>query len=192
MAGFAAAITIFMEERLMDYYQIKQITLASAIAVVCTLPVAATVDAEIYLKYDGVVGESTDSAHKDEIDVLSWSWGMSSDSKDKKGTCIEDLLLTKYVDSATPGFVQSAANRDQPVNAVLTVDRAGETTFVLEFSGIGVKEIHTHQADADDRPTEEVAFYYNKVDGTYQRPVDADGTTYDPQSFVVLPGKCKP
>ena len=176
----------------MDYYQIKQVTLASAIAVVCTLPVAATVDAAIYLKFEGIDGESKDNAHKDEIDVLSWSWGMSSDSKDKKGPCIEDLLLTKYVDSATPGFVQSAANSDQPVNAVLTVDRAGEPTFVLEFSGIGVKEIHSSQNHTDDRPVEEVAFYYNKVDGTYQRPVDSDGTRYEPQSFVVIPGKCKP
>jgi len=26
---------------------------------------------------DGIDGESTDSKHKTEIDVLSWSWGIS-------------------------------------------------------------------------------------------------------------------
>ena len=30
-----------------------------------------------FLKIDGIAGESTDVAHKDEIDVLSWSWGVA-------------------------------------------------------------------------------------------------------------------
>lgn len=33
----------------------------------------ATVD--YFLKIDGIDGESTDNKHKNEIDVLSWSWG---------------------------------------------------------------------------------------------------------------------
>ena len=30
-----------------------------------------------FLKIDGIPGESTDVNHKDEIDVLSWSWGVT-------------------------------------------------------------------------------------------------------------------
>ena len=30
---------------------------------------------DFFLKIDGIPGESTDAKHKDEIDVLSWSWG---------------------------------------------------------------------------------------------------------------------
>lgn len=32
---------------------------------------------DMFIKIDGIKGESTDDKHKDEIDVLSWSWGMS-------------------------------------------------------------------------------------------------------------------
>ena len=31
-----------------------------------------------FLKLDGIAGESTDAAHKGEIDVESWSWGVSN------------------------------------------------------------------------------------------------------------------
>ncbi|MGB7991069.1 MAG: type VI secretion system tube protein Hcp, partial [Candidatus Methylophosphatis roskildensis] len=30
---------------------------------------------DFFLKIDGIEGESADSKHKKEIDVLSWSWG---------------------------------------------------------------------------------------------------------------------
>ena len=33
--------------------------------------------AKIFLKIGNIKGESTDSKHKDEIDVFSWSWGVS-------------------------------------------------------------------------------------------------------------------
>jgi Type VI secretion system effector, Hcp len=29
---------------------------------------------DVFLKVDGIKGESTESRHRDEIDVLSWSW----------------------------------------------------------------------------------------------------------------------
>ena len=33
--------------------------------------------ADYFLKIDGIKGESLDDKHKDEIDVLSFSWGVS-------------------------------------------------------------------------------------------------------------------
>jgi type VI secretion system secreted protein Hcp len=32
----------------------------------------------IFLKLDGVTGESKDKVHSKEINVLSWSWGMAN------------------------------------------------------------------------------------------------------------------
>ena len=32
---------------------------------------------DMFLKLDGIKGESLDATHKDEIDVLAWSWGLS-------------------------------------------------------------------------------------------------------------------
>lgn len=52
---------------------------------------------DMFLKIDGVDGESLDAQHRNEIDVLAWSWGASSDMR---RTCIQDISVTKYVDSA--------------------------------------------------------------------------------------------
>ena len=32
---------------------------------------------DMFLKIDGIQGESTDNSHKDEIDLLSYTWGES-------------------------------------------------------------------------------------------------------------------
>ena len=32
---------------------------------------------DIFLELEGIKGESKDHKHKDQIDVLSWSWGMA-------------------------------------------------------------------------------------------------------------------
>lgn len=33
---------------------------------------------DMFLKIDGIKGESQDKKHKDEIDLSSWSWGAST------------------------------------------------------------------------------------------------------------------
>src|SRR5918996_1816239 len=65
---------------------------------------------DMFLKVTGVQGESQDSKHKGEIDVLSWSWGASTgDARVRKGrvpvACIQDLQLTKFVDSSSPALI---------------------------------------------------------------------------------------
>ena len=51
------------------------------------------------------MGESKDSKHAGEIDVLAWSWGASG-GKGSTG-CIQDLSLTKHIDSATPALIMN-------------------------------------------------------------------------------------
>jgi type VI secretion system secreted protein Hcp len=179
-----------VEELFMDYAQLKQITLASAIAVACTLPIAEDARASVFAKYDGVDGESADATHKGEIDVLSWSWGMSSEEGSNKLPCVEDLRITKFVDSATPGLIAAAHSGDSS-HAVITVERDDQATLILEVVEVAVKEMHFAQRPSDNRPMEEVALNFSEVLGTYQRLPDADGTSYPPQPFVVIPGKCE-
>lgn len=53
--------------------------LACAAALLSVLPLSAGAAAlDFFLKIDTVKGESSDSKHKDWIDVLSWSWGVST------------------------------------------------------------------------------------------------------------------
>src|SRR5215208_3992575 len=86
---------------------------------------------DMFLKLTGVKGESTDSKHKDEIEVLSWSWGMSTGTaRVKKGTiapkCIQDLQLTKLSDSATPQLIMNGVLGQPAKEGTLTMRKAGK------------------------------------------------------------------
>ena len=67
---------------------------------------------DMFLKLDGIKGESQDKSHKDEIAILAWSWGVSNSGSAHLGggagsgkVNIQDLSLTKYIDVATPDLV---------------------------------------------------------------------------------------
>ena len=85
----------------------------------------------MFLKMSGVKGESTDDKHRDEIDVLSWSWGTSTGTgKVKRGAiapqCIQDLELTKLLDSSTPQLIMNGVLGEAAKEATLTMRKAGK------------------------------------------------------------------
>jgi len=65
------------------------------------LPLNAAVD--MYIKIEGIKGESRDKQHKGEIDVLAWSWGMT-----QSGTS-----NTKPPPKDMPGELQLRVNMDK-------------------------------------------------------------------------------
>ena len=88
---------------------------------------------DMLLNIPGVKGESkVESDPKNQIDVLSWSWGMSNHGKTHVGSGggsgkvdVQDVSLTKYVDSSSPKFMLACCKGSHFDNAVLTVRKAG-------------------------------------------------------------------
>jgi type VI secretion system secreted protein Hcp len=69
----------------------------------------------IFLKLDGVVGESKDNVHSKKIDVLSWSWGMANSGSAHVGggagsgkVNVQDVSHCKYIDSSSPKLMPAA------------------------------------------------------------------------------------
>ena len=88
---------------------------------------------DMFLKIKGVDGESADSVHAKEIDVSSWSWGMSQSGTTHVGrgggagkVSVQDITITKYIDKATPNLIKACCNGKHFDEAVLTVRKAGE------------------------------------------------------------------
>ena len=57
---------------------------------------------DMFLKIEGIEGESQDNAHKDKIDIVSWSWGMSNSGSTHGGggagadkVSMQDFNVTK-------------------------------------------------------------------------------------------------
>jgi type VI secretion system secreted protein Hcp len=103
---------------------------------------------DMFLKIEGskqglIKGESRDAAHKDEIDVLTWSWGMQSHPSIQSGlasgkTSITELVVTKGADRASTAIMSSLRNNEMIKKATLTVRKAGQNP--LEYLKIVLEQ----------------------------------------------------
>jgi type VI secretion system secreted protein Hcp len=67
---------------------------------------------DMFIKIGDLKGESRDKTHKEEIDVLAWSWGMSNSGSAHTGggagagkANVQDVSLTKYIDKSSPDLM---------------------------------------------------------------------------------------
>jgi type VI secretion system secreted protein Hcp len=172
----------------------------AAIVVAASLmaPSSALAAVDMFLKITEVTGESKDIAHKDEIDVLAWSWGASSgNARTGKGAlpvaCIQDLSVTKYIDSASPELILSAALGTVAKEAVLTVRKAGEKPLeylVIKMSDVLVTSYSTGGSGGEDRLTENVTLSFESLKGEYRKQ-KADGTGDTAIPFEIAGGVCR-
>jgi type VI secretion system secreted protein Hcp len=147
----------------------------------------------IFIKIDGIKGESQNKMHKDEIDVLSWNWGLGHAGSPQAGTTggasagkvtVQDLSITKRTDIATPPLMLSCANGKHFKQALLTVCKEGEKSF--EFLRIKINEVLVTSISTsysiDGTITENVIFNFSKVEVDYVRQ-KPDGTAGESSEF---------
>jgi len=101
---------------------------------------------DMFIKIGSLKGEAQDSKHKDEIDVLSWNWGVTNSGSAHvgggagAGKCnVQDFSFTKYLDKASPDLMLAACNGKHFDKAVVTVRKAGENP--LEYLQITLEEV---------------------------------------------------
>src|SRR5262245_33816840 len=93
-----------------------------------------------FLKIDGIEGESTDAAHKAEIDVESWSWGVSQSALGAGGgagtgkATFQDMHFVARISKASPKLFLSCATGTHHKVATLSGARtAGKTVDYLKY-----------------------------------------------------------
>lgn len=139
---------------------------------------------DMFLKLSDIKGESQDSKHKGEIDVLAWSWGMNNSGSAHTGggagagkVNVQDLSLTKYMDKSSTNLMLACCNGKHFDSAVLTVRKSGEQP--LEYLKVTMKEVlisavSTGGSGVEDRLTENVTLNFAQVKVEYQ-PQGKDG-----------------
>ncbi len=141
---------------------------------------------DIFIKIGDIKGESQDKTHKDEIEVLNWSWGMSQSGNMHTGTgggagkvSIQDLSLTKYVDKATPNLMMHCSSGKHVAKVTLTVRKAGGDAqveyLIINLEEVLISSLSTGGSGSDDRLIENITLNFAKVTVDYQ-PQKADGT----------------
>jgi type VI secretion system secreted protein Hcp len=139
---------------------------------------------DMFMKIETVDGESRDKAHKKEIDVLAWSWGLSNSGSAHVGggagagkVNVQDLSFTKWVDSSTPKLALACCDGKHFTAATLVVRKAGEKPveyLKIKMDEVLITSISTGGSGGEDRLTENVTLNFAKVSLDYV-PQDEKG-----------------
>ena len=140
---------------------------------------------DMFLKLNNIDGESVDKSHAKEIDILSWSWGMSQSGTTHIAqgggagkVSVQDISITKYVDKASPTLMSKIATGEHITEATLTVRKAGKTPLeyiVITMEDVLISSISTGGSGGEDRLTENITLNFARVKSSYV-PQKADGS----------------
>ena len=170
--------------------------MVGAFAAAATVGATTVAASDIFLKIGDIKGETADKSHPNEIEVLSWSWGVSGPiagdtKKTAQPACAQPLSVSKFVDRATPPLVTNAVLNTTTPSAKLTVRKAGAIPFeflVVDLVGVTVKALTNGGTTFDDRMRENLTLGFASATITYT-PQKSDGTADTPVS-ATTPASC--
>ena len=140
---------------------------------------------DIFAKIGDIKGESLDNKHKDEIEVLSWSWGVQQSGTMAHGSgggegkaSFNDFNFSHHVDKASPVLLKACATGDHIKDATITVRKAGkgqQEFLIVKMNDILITSVNPSGASDAAATAEHVALQCSKVDLEY-KPQKADGS----------------
>src|SRR4029077_15545903 len=87
----------------------------------------------IFAKLGDIKGESLDNKHKGEIEVLSYSWGVTNPGSLHSGggggagkATFQDLSIVHKIDKASPVLLKACATGEHLKDATITFRKAGK------------------------------------------------------------------
>ncbi len=142
---------------------------------------------DMFLKLDGIKGESKDDKHKDEIHIESFSWGMNQSGTFHAGggggagkVNIQDISITKYVDKSSCDLMYHCASGKHIPNGLLTVRKAGEKPLEylkIKMTDILISGLQATGHGGGDLLSENVSLNFAKFQLEYQeQKPDGSGT----------------
>ncbi len=146
---------------------------------------------DYHLKLDGIKGESTDSKHKDEIEIESFSWGANNPGTFASGggggagkVNFQDFHFTSRTSVASPNLMKACASGQHIKEAILTVRKAGKEQqeyYVVSMSDSLVSSFQSGGSEGSNAlPVDQFSLNFAKIsfefkaqkpDGTLGAPV---------------------
>lgn len=132
-----------------------------------------------FLKLEGVKGESQVKGFEGQLQLLAWSWGMSQSGTTHEGTgggaskaSVQDLSLTRRVDSASPTLILSCVKGKHFPSATLTMRKAGGDAplpyLIITLTDLIVTSVSTGSSGGEDFQTENVSLNFAAFEYSYQ------------------------
>jgi type VI secretion system secreted protein Hcp len=139
---------------------------------------------DIFAKIGDIKGESLDDKHKDEIEVLSFSWGVTNAGVISTGggggtgkATFQDLSIVHHIDKASPLLLKACATGTHLKDATITHRKAGkgqQEYLVVKLNDVIITGV-THGGASGQPISESVTLAFAKVDLEY-KPQKLDGS----------------
>jgi type VI secretion system secreted protein Hcp len=145
---------------------------------------------DTFMKIDGIPGESTDDKHKDWIEVLSFSTGITQPTSGSASTAggatseranFQDFSVVKALDKASPKIALACADGTHIKEVILELCRAGgDKVKYMEYK-LSNCIISSYRPGGSAKggetlPLEELSFNYGMIEWTYTQQKRADGS----------------
>ncbi len=141
---------------------------------------------DMFLKIDGVDGESIDHQHKGSMQIQSWSWGETNAGSSITGggagsgkVNMQDFHFTIDMGKHSPKLFLNCAKGQHIAHATLTCRKAGgkqEEYLCWKFSDVLISSYQTGaSAHGSDLPMDQCSFNFTKIEQTYKEQKH-DGT----------------
>ena len=138
---------------------------------------------DIFAKIGDIKGESADAKHKDEIEVLSFSWGVTNGATIGPGggagagrATFQDLSIIHNIDKASPLLLKACATGEHLKEATVTHRKAGKGQ--QEYLIVKMKDVvitGVVHGGSGEGSSETVSLVFAKVDLEY-KPQKPDGS----------------
>ena len=144
---------------------------------------------DYFLKIDSIPGESTDSKHKNEIDIESFSFGASNSGTHAYGggggagkVAMQDFSFTMKVNKASPKLFLACANGQHIKEGLLTCRKAGkegQEYLKIKFTDLLVSSYQTGGSAGNEVPLDSISLNFAKIEVSYA-PQKPDGSLDSP------------
>ena len=145
---------------------------------------------DYFLKIKGIEGESKDSKHPNEIDLLSFSWGETQTGTHAGGggggggkVSMQDFHFVMKTNKSSPKLLLACANGDHIGDGLLTCRKAGKDQqefMKIKFTDMLVSSYQTGgSSSGDEIPMDQISLNYSKIEYEYHEQ-QKDGTLGGP------------
>ena len=137
-----------------------------------------------FLKLGTLKGESVVKGFEDQIQLLSWSWGMTQSGTTHSASGggagkvdVSDIQVTKYVDASSPTLALACCKGTHYDTATLTMRKAGGTALeyvTLTLTDLIITSYSVSGAGGGDLLSDTFTLNFSKYKYSYQ-PQDNKG-----------------
>lgn len=144
----------------------------------------------IYMKYEGIDGDVTESGHEKWIELNSFQWGVgrgissptgASADRESSAPSISEIVVTKTSDKSTPKLMSEAVQGEgKTVEIHFVKTEKGKLTTYQTYKLTNTMISSYSQSSGGDHPSESLSLNFTKVEWS-QTGLKADGSPGTPE-----------